>query len=307
MGVLKAEKPMIPKETIWPAIVVTPTTDPSTLRPFTKNRAQTTAYPSVYGRKGPLVAVLEIHKPTFESGVDVRDDDGQTVAVAPFGLGSDGVSELLHALLPGPSTTSLEVIPEEIEADTTNCCVHQTGFGRMQTQTLLCGQSVHEGKGSFCFFITAAQNDKVIGVANHEEAGTCHRNIDRVQIQVREQRTDHSALGCSFLGTPQGQVLHNVLLEESLNQGHHSAICNVASHVVEERLVRDSVEVGFKISINNMNIAFLKKLLNFPESILTSATWAKTLTALDKFLLKDRLDHKPKGRLDYAIYYTGDT
>jgi hypothetical protein len=77
MGALKAEEPMIPKETIRPAIVVAPTTDPSTLRPFTKNRAQTTAYPSVYGRKGSFVAVLEIHKPTFESGIDVRDDDGR--------------------------------------------------------------------------------------------------------------------------------------------------------------------------------------------------------------------------------------
>ena len=130
MGVCKAIEPMVPKEAIGPAIVISATTDPFALGPLAKNRAQATANPAVYGRKGPPITVFEIAKPTSESGVNVIYDCFQTIAIASFGLGAEGILELLQTLLSGPTGATLEVVTEEVKAQTANRGIDQTRLFR---------------------------------------------------------------------------------------------------------------------------------------------------------------------------------
>ena len=192
MGIRKAKEPLVPKEAIRPAIVISTTTDPLALGSLANNRAQATANPAVYGRKGPPITVLEIAKPTSECGVDVIDDGSQTIAMVALGLGAEGILELLQTLLAGPTCATLEVVAEEVKSQTTNCGVDQTRLFRMKAQVLGRGQRLYMAEGLFGFSMAAAHDDKVIGVAHHLETSRGHGHIDRVQVQIGEQRTDDS-------------------------------------------------------------------------------------------------------------------
>src|SRR5690606_32840616 len=99
----------------------------------------------------------------------------------------------------------------------------------------------------------------------------------------------------------------DILFEKRFDQGQHSTVRDVPAHFSQKLSVRNAVKVGSEVRVHNMIIPLLKKPLNLPERILTSATGAKPVTASDKLLLKDRFDHKPKGRLDDSIPYAGDT
>lgn len=100
MSIFKAKEPLVPKEAISPAIVVTATTNPLAPGSFTQNRAQTSTNPAVYGGKGPSVAVFEVcfhRKPCGIQGVGPVDLINQTEPYASFHPLVEG---LQHAVCP---------------------------------------------------------------------------------------------------------------------------------------------------------------------------------------------------------------
>jgi hypothetical protein len=285
MGVLKAKEPMISKVAIGPAIMIPAATDPATLGALAKNRAQATADPAVYGRKGPPITMFEVPEPTAQSRVDVGYDDCQTVAIASFSLCPEGVLEFLQALLAGPTGATLKMIAEEIKTQATNRGINQPCLSGMQTQILGCGQLLHKAKRFFGFCMASAQDDKVIGIPHHVETCLGHGNIDRVQIQIGKQRADHCSLGSPFLRSPLSQSFQNVLLKEGLYQGQHSTVCNVFANFIHELDVRDAVKVSFKVSVYDMDESCLKKPCNFPEGILAPALWSESIVSFNKRVL----------------------
>lgn len=109
MGVLKIKQPKLLKEFIWPTKMIRLTTD--TFGPFAafpQDAAQAASDPTVQHRKRPLMAMLEILKPSFKRSIHVHRDDGKTITVAASGLGSDGVFEFLQTLLTRPPCTSFK-------------------------------------------------------------------------------------------------------------------------------------------------------------------------------------------------------
>ena len=75
MGFYKAEKPMIPKEAIWPAMMIVPTADALValvrLRRMLRRRVR--IQPSI-GGKVHLLTVFEVFKPAPQGAVDIGDD-----------------------------------------------------------------------------------------------------------------------------------------------------------------------------------------------------------------------------------------
>jgi alanyl-tRNA synthetase len=137
MGIHKTEKPIFPKEFIWPAKMIHIATD--TLGPLAalpQNAAQATSDPAIKRRKRPLMAVLEILKPSPKCAIYVRRNSCQTVAAAATGLGTNGVFELSQALLTGPTCASLEVIPEEVKSLTRKGGIYNAGLLWMQDQSM---------------------------------------------------------------------------------------------------------------------------------------------------------------------------
>lgn len=307
MGILKAIEPMFPKEAIRPAIVVTTATDPFAFGPFAKNGSQASTNPAINGRKGPPITVFEVPEPTYEGSVYVIYDGCQAVTMATSGLLAKRVFELLQAFLAGPTCATLEMVAEKVKTHTTNRGVDQTRLLGMKTQFLAGGQLLRKAERCFGFGVAAAQDDKVVGISHHVKASLGHGNIDRVQIQIGEQRADHGPLRSPFLRSPQIQAFQNILLEESLYQGQHPSIPDVPANVFHKLGVRDAIKVRFEIRIHDIDKSCFKKLLDGPEGILTSVIGAESIATFNKLLLEDRLDHKAKGGLDHAITNTGNT
>lgn len=215
MGIHKTEKPIFPKEFIWPAKMIPIATD--TLRPFTafpQDAAQSTSDPAIKQRKRPLLAMLEILKPSLKRPIYLRCNSEQTVAVAASGLGTNGVFELLQTLLTGPSCASFEVVAEEVKSLTRKGGIYHTGLLWMQDQPPFHNQLLHLVQGFGCFRFITTHNDKVIGIANHLKTRRLHRLINGMEVEVGQQGTDHGALGCSRFRRPPGQSLQDILIEK---------------------------------------------------------------------------------------------
>jgi hypothetical protein len=54
MGFYKAEKPMIPKESVWSAIMIVSAADSVKTDALAQDTAKAAPYPFVYDRKGPF-------------------------------------------------------------------------------------------------------------------------------------------------------------------------------------------------------------------------------------------------------------
>ena len=132
MGFHKTEKPMFPKEFVWPAKMIHIATDTlGTLVAVPQYAAQTTSDPSVKCWKRLLIAVFEILKPTLKRAIHVLRNSGQTLAVAPPSLGTNGVFELPQTLLARPPCGAFEMIAKELKSPTRKCCIHYAGLLRM--------------------------------------------------------------------------------------------------------------------------------------------------------------------------------
>ena len=134
MGFFKAKEPMVSKETFWPADIIIPPANPLAFGLGAKDAPQATAYPAVQSWEGPLIAVFEVPEPPSKGHVHIGYDGAQALPIAASGFPSDGVFELLQALLARPSRTTLKVISEKIEPHTPNPGINQARFLRMQGQ-----------------------------------------------------------------------------------------------------------------------------------------------------------------------------
>ena len=135
MGLFKAQIPMVPKETFWPADIVIAPTDPFASVPRAKDASQTTPYPPIQSGKRPAIAVFKVLEPSPKGNIHINYNGAQTVPIASSGLASDAIFELLQALLSRPSRTPLKVVPEKVKPHPPDPGINQACFLRVQCQT----------------------------------------------------------------------------------------------------------------------------------------------------------------------------
>ena len=218
MGFYQAEKPMIPKEAVWPAIMIVASTDPVKTHPLAQNTAKAPPHPFVYDRKGPFAAMLEVLEPALQRAVDLHDDHGQALPVAALGFGTDSILELAHTFLTRPSSAPREVVSKKIESFFGMHHIHQPGLFRVQGKPACCDQLTNEVKSPAGFGLTATQDHEIVRISNHLKSSSRHGHIYRVQVEIGEQGTNHGSLRASFLRSPQRQVFQNILFQEGLYQ-----------------------------------------------------------------------------------------
>ena len=75
------------------------------------------------------------------------------------------------------------------------------------------------------FFLALAQDDEVVRVAHHLPALLGHQMVQRVEVDVGQQRTDYRALRRARLGRlPSFAAFHHALLEQALDQFQHGSV-----------------------------------------------------------------------------------
>jgi hypothetical protein len=251
--------------------------------------------------------MFEVLEPSPQGTIDVVDDDSKAVAGATLGFGTDRVLELVQSFLARPSCAPLKVISKEIKAFSRNGDIHQAGLFRMQSKASLCGQILKQPKSPTGFRLTPAQDHEIVRLADHLKSRLRHSHIDRMQVQIGKQGAYHGSLRAAFLRGPQGQVLHDILLEKCPDEFQHSPIRNVLTDVGQQWVVRNTVKVGFEVGVHHVRVTCLEKALHFTQSVLTSASRSESVTVRDEYILENRLDHNPQCSLDDSVPHTGNS
>ena len=306
MGLHKTEKPMFPKEFIWPAKMIHIATD--TLRPFAafpQYAAQSPPNPSVERRIRPLMAMFEILKPSLKRTIHICRNNGQPITVGATGVGTDDVLELPQALLARPTCASFEVVSEEVKPLTRHSGIHHAGLLGVQYKTPSCNQLMHLVQGIIRLRLVTAHDDKVVGISDHLKTRRLHRFIDGMEVEVGQQGADDGALGCSLLRRPSGQPFQDVLTEKSLDQLQQASIGDIPADFPHQSFMGDAVEVSLQIGIHHMGVTGLHKSVYFPQGVLASSVWPETVTVRSEYHLKNRLHNQPQSRLDYSIPHGG--
>jgi len=109
---------------------------------------------------------------------------------------------------------------------------------------------------------------KIIRVPDHTGNTARHQFIERMQIDVGQQRTDHGALRRARRRVSIAPTPANVLIQERAHQGQHTAIADCApppgASAAHAGWCRSSSQVG----IDHERVALLDQLIHFAQSIL---------------------------------------
>ncbi len=161
MGIVKAKIPKVPKVLVWPASVVPAPADALFLVIATQDASEPAPDPPIKRLEGCTMAVFEVFKPSFVGSANVCNNLSHASAVAPSGLTTDGVFELLQAFLTRPAGAVFKPIPKKFEAFIGLMGIDHAGLVRVQGQPSLFDQLGHLRQCRFGLLPTFAQDNKV--------------------------------------------------------------------------------------------------------------------------------------------------
>src|SRR3989454_10633194 len=223
MGSDKRVQPMRGKIGVGPALMIRSTSATTPVLAFAENTAQPHSHPAVLSFQRVFLAMFEIIKPASQRLVHVLDDDRQGLSVSSPRLLADGVAHFLDTLRSGPFIAALEVIAKKVES-TPYRRVHNTSLFRMQAQSVAVCPVLHPRKRLARFRFRMAQHHEVIGITNHLYPSAPQQVVQRVEIDIGQQRRDNRSLRRSFRWCPVGQAFHYALLQIVPKQFDYSPI-----------------------------------------------------------------------------------
>jgi hypothetical protein len=146
--------------------------------------------------------MLQVLKPPAQERVDVRNDPAKAVAPAADRANPHPILQLVQALLAHPPLTGLEPVAQELEPlarlrAVTDVCLGRieprSGSMLQQAVSALQGQAVgvhpgsHPGQRLVRLCRCLAQDHEVIRIPHHAVACFLHQEVERMQIEVRQQ------------------------------------------------------------------------------------------------------------------------
>ncbi len=136
--------------------------------------------------------MLEVGKPATQDGIEVLNDALQAVATRTPRLLADNVLQSRETFLAYGATTTLEAIAEKLKPVTGLPTIPEMGLLGMERQSIGYYPCLHPHQRSFRFLLATAENDKVVRIADDFVPCLSQSHIQRMQVQVGEQRTDYS-------------------------------------------------------------------------------------------------------------------
>ena len=117
------------------------------------------------------------------------------------------------------------------------------------------------GQGLLC---RPAQYHKVVGVPHHPAAALFHQEIERMQVEVGQERRDDRPLG-----RPRRRprhVLHDILLEEAFEQRQDRPVADRMRNQGHQPIVRDGIEIAFQVGVHHEGEPFLQQVPGQPPA-----------------------------------------
>ena len=189
MGCDQREQPLRSKEVVEPTVMVRAAASAPASLTATQDAAQPHADPGIQDLEREAMTVLKVRKPASQRAVHARDDDRQALSLGPPSFTPNRVFELPQAFRARPLTPRLEVISQKVKAADLRG-VHDPRLRGMQRQSRRGRPDLHRGQCRAGFRLAAAEKHEVVGVANHLVALLCHLLVERVEIDIGQQRTD---------------------------------------------------------------------------------------------------------------------
>jgi len=265
IGVSQAEKPVLGKESIGPLDVIEAAGDPRSPELLAQEIAQPPADPAVKRSERRAMAVLEVFKPAAQRRVEVLDDLGQAVSRCAFGRRPDRILELLQTLGARPATAGREPVAQEVEAVFRG--VDQPRLGRMQAQAGVRRPVLHCRQGCGRLLRTPAQHHKVVRISHHLKALRGHQMVERVEVNVAQQRTAHRTLRRALFGGPFLEPVEHPLFQERLDQPEKAAVRHLLPDQGEKTVLGNCVEIALQIGVDDVDVAGFEQAVDPPQRV----------------------------------------
>src|SRR5712692_4391611 len=101
--------------------------------------------------------------------------------------------------------------------------------------------------------------------------------VERVEIDVAQQRAHHGTLWRAPIGCPLPGVAQNSLIEEAPDQRQEAAIHHLSADHGHQAAFRDRAEVVLQIGIDDMYVTRLEQLIHPPQRALAPSSGAKAV------------------------------
>src|SRR5713226_6454603 len=246
------------------------------------------------------MTMLEVLEPARQRLVHRRDSCSQTVPMSTSRFAPNRRFQFGHALAARPAVATLKVVTKKVEA-TSLRGVHDAGLLRMQPQTSLRRPLLHFFERHSGLGCAATENDEVICVAHHLIPAASHLVVQRVKIDVRQQRANHRTLRRSRRRRPVSQSFHHFCLQHRLYQFQHSAVCHFLRHSPQQLLLRYRVEVALQISIDDPGVSCFEQAVNTTQRIFAAPARTKPIAVLSEVSFEDRFQHVTQRRLYHSV------
>src|SRR5258706_482042 len=152
-------------------------------------------------------------EPALQRRIEILDDAREAVAARALRLLPHPVLEPVETLLAHPPLAGFEPISEELEALAGLAAIAHMRLVRVEGQSIGLDPVLHLRKCALRFIPAAAQDDEVVRVPHHAITFAGKPLVQWMQINVRQQRTDHRALRRSFRRRPSLQTIEDVLFK----------------------------------------------------------------------------------------------
>ena len=227
---------------------------------FAQERPQSSSDQRVQRLKHAPLGMLEVAIPSSQHRVEFGDDPPETVTSRAPRERAHFVFQGHQALLPHLARTRFKSVTERLEALPFNPAIPKVGLVRMQRQAV----GFDPGPNFFqCLgggFRRRAQNHKVVGIPHHRMALSRHMHVQRMQVNVRQKRTDDRALRRAARRRPFLQSMNNVLSQPARQEFQQATVADALLDPFFQPGVRNAVKVAFDVGIHHMRVAFLQRL-----------------------------------------------
>src|SRR6266478_3891031 len=245
--------------------------------------------------------VLEIAEPSPQRRIEIRDDPREAVTSAAYRFGPHLVLERFQALLSHEPATRLEPVAEEIESLPRLLAVDDPRLVRMQPQAIGRYPRLDLTQCSYRLGFRLAEDHEVVGVTHHPAPVLLHQQVERMQVDVGQQRREDRPLGRSRRREPTRHVRHDLLPEKALDQRQDAPVADRLAHPRHQLVVRDRIEVTLQVGIHDMSEAFLQQPIDLPQRIFAASSRPEAVTSRSELDFKDWLNGHLQSRLHDAV------
>ena len=130
--------------------------------------------------------------------------------------------------------------------------------------------------------------------------------VQRVEVEVAQQRADHRPLRTAAFRSPGGHPLQDSLAEKALHQREHAAVRDLFAEALQQEGVRDRVEIALQVGVHHIGVAGLQQGIDATQGVFGAAARAEAVALLGKFPLEDRLQHVSHRRLHHPVLNRGN-